>query len=310
VIFLADGDVEIDESNPYTDDGINVVYASYVVIEGFTVTGCARAGIRIVGDASTFTYDVTVRSCRTDQNGLWGIFSGYCHDLLVVDNEASRSAAQHGIYLSNSGDRPVVRGNRVWGNTGSGIQLNGDLSAGGDGIISGAVIERNVIYDNGGGGALSAKPDGVLRMHVQLVLVGGCMSGCRSGVCAGPCVVYAGDPRVQDQERQDRLDADRASAEKQSNPASVRLPAGEATRTGPAPQTHGVRRVDWTVSSPLPLHRSTRIGICPWAKLGTNWSRPAGNRPFERVDHRAYRCCFRTVPGLCIPGSARRRGSP
>ncbi|MBY0456940.1 MAG: hypothetical protein K2V38_06360 [Gemmataceae bacterium] len=42
------------------------------------------------------------------------------------NNVASRSAQQHGINVSNSADNPVVRGNAVGGNRGSGIQLNAD----------------------------------------------------------------------------------------------------------------------------------------------------------------------------------------
>ncbi len=43
-----------------------------------------------------------------------------------------RSAVEHGIYVSNSGD----------------------ISMGGDGIISGALVEANVIWDNGAGAEL------------------------------------------------------------------------------------------------------------------------------------------------------------
>jgi len=61
----------------------------------------------------------------------------------------SRSQAEHGIYVGNSGDRPVIRRNVVWGNNANGIHMNGDLSQGGDGIISGAIVEGNIIHDNG-----------------------------------------------------------------------------------------------------------------------------------------------------------------
>ena len=73
----------------------------------------------------------------------------------------SRSGVEHGIYVSNSGDRPVVRRNTVWGNNASGIQLNADASLGGDGIISNAIIEANTIYDNGSAGGAAINCDGV-----------------------------------------------------------------------------------------------------------------------------------------------------
>ncbi len=120
--FLADSGVRIVQPNPGTGrDGINLEVVSHVSIEGFEVIGMPRAGIRVVGTENQFSQGVTVRNNRADQNGRWGIFSGFAHDMLVENNETSRSATEHGIYLSNSGDRPIVRDNLVWGNHASGI---------------------------------------------------------------------------------------------------------------------------------------------------------------------------------------------
>ncbi len=73
----------------------------------------------------------------------------------------SRSQAEHGIYVGNSGDRPVIRHNLIWGNNANGIHMNGDLSQGGDGIISGALVEGNIIHDNGVAGGSGINCDGV-----------------------------------------------------------------------------------------------------------------------------------------------------
>src|SRR5262249_5387581 len=82
-------------------------------------------------------------------------------DVLIEDNVASRSMNQHGIYVSNSADNPIIRNNVVWGNRDSGIQINADVSQGGDGIISNALVENNIIHDNGLGGASGINCDGV-----------------------------------------------------------------------------------------------------------------------------------------------------
>jgi hypothetical protein len=61
------------------------------------------------------------------------------------------SAEEHGIYVSNSrvpDDNPIIRGNISYGNAGSGIQLNGDCYADGDGTIEGVLIEGNRVYGN------------------------------------------------------------------------------------------------------------------------------------------------------------------
>jgi parallel beta-helix repeat protein len=161
--FHADAGVTINTPNPWnSNDGINLEGASYVIIEGFTVIGMPRAGIRAVTDNH-----VTIRGNVCDQNNTWGIFTGFSDDLTIQGNIASRSATQHGIYVSNSGDRPVIRGNTVWGNAGSGIQLNADLGAGGDGIISSALVEGNTIYDNGRLGGSGINCDGVQNARIQ-----------------------------------------------------------------------------------------------------------------------------------------------
>jgi hypothetical protein len=157
IVFQADPGVIVDSPNPVrTQDGINLEGASYIVIEGFTVIGMPRTGIR-----SVTNHHVTIRRNVGDMNGRWGILTGFSDDLLIEDNEMSRSAAEHGIYVSNSGDRPVIRRNHVWGNSGNGIHMNGDLSQGGDGVISGAVVEGNVIHGNGRTGGSGINGDGV-----------------------------------------------------------------------------------------------------------------------------------------------------
>ncbi len=146
----------ITDDNPTTPDGINLEGASYMTVQGFTVNGRTRAGIRAV-----LCEHVTIRDNVMDGNGVWGILTGFCDDLLIEDNIASNSIEQHGIYVGNSGDRPVIRANTIYGNNANGIHMNGDISQGGDGIISNATVEDNVIYDNGLGGGSGINCDGV-----------------------------------------------------------------------------------------------------------------------------------------------------
>ncbi|MBI3767451.1 MAG: right-handed parallel beta-helix repeat-containing protein [Deltaproteobacteria bacterium] len=163
ITFVADGAaVQITADNGMTPDGINVEGADHVVIDGFIVNDRTRAGIRVA--VASF---VTVRNCHTGHNGRWGIFSGHAYDFTIEDNEAHDSVAEHGIYVSNSGDRPIIRGNVVHDNHANGIHMNGDLSQGEDGIISNALVERNVIYGNGVGGGSGINMDGVTDSVVQ-----------------------------------------------------------------------------------------------------------------------------------------------
>jgi parallel beta-helix repeat protein len=158
IVFRAFGNEapSITEDNPETPDGINVEGASYVTVQGFTVNGRSRAGIR----AATCDH-VTIRDNRIDGSGKWGIFTAFCDDVVIDHNVTANTGEQHGIYVSNSGDRPIVRNNTIYGNTQAGIHMNGDISNGGDGIISDALVENNVIWDNGSGGASGINCDGV-----------------------------------------------------------------------------------------------------------------------------------------------------
>jgi parallel beta helix pectate lyase-like protein/List-Bact-rpt repeat protein len=156
ITFHGEPGAIVDTQNPTTQDGINLEGASYVIVEGFTVTGVPRAGIR-----SVVNHHVIIRGNTGDLNGRWGILTGFSDDILIESNVMSRSQAEHGIYVSNSGDRPVIRRNVVFGNRANGIHMNGDVSQGGDGIISGALVEDNTIYDNGLGGGSGINCDGV-----------------------------------------------------------------------------------------------------------------------------------------------------
>jgi parallel beta-helix repeat protein len=156
-------------------DGINLEGASYIAIDGFNVTGMPEAGVRSVGLSSNFAKFVTVRNVTATNNGKWGIFTGHVNDLLIENNRTSGSIEEHGIYVSNSGDRPVIRNNESFNNHGCGIHMNGDLSQGGDGIISNALVSGNRIHNNaipnatypmlGGGSGINM--DGVQNSRIE-----------------------------------------------------------------------------------------------------------------------------------------------
>ncbi len=156
ITFQAEEGVEISAENEATPDGINLEGASFVVIDGFTVNGMERAGLR-----SVTAERVTFRNNHADANGRWGILTGFVDDLLIEKNVTTGSLDEHGIYVGNSGDRPVIRNNVVFGNNANGIHMNGDAEQGGDGVISNAVVEGNFIYDNGLAGGSGINCDGV-----------------------------------------------------------------------------------------------------------------------------------------------------
>jgi hypothetical protein len=163
IVFKAEGqNARIDQDNGTTPDGINLEGASHVVIDGFIVDQRTRAGIRAV-----LASHVTVRNCRLGYNGRWGILTGFVDDFIAEGNEAHHSQIEHGIYVSNSADRPIVRNNVVYSNHANGLHFNGDASLGGDGLIEDAIVEGNVIWDNGAGGGSGINMDGGTRSVIR-----------------------------------------------------------------------------------------------------------------------------------------------
>ena len=162
ITFKAETGATIVSRNNKTPDGIDLEPGcSDIVIDGFTVNNSdgsiRRAGIRICGSDR-----VHVINNDCENNGTWGIFGSHDNDLLIENNITANSVRQHGIYVSNSADHPIVRGNTIFGNAQCGIHLNGDASQGGNGLITGAIIENNIIHDNGKSGGAAINCDGVV----------------------------------------------------------------------------------------------------------------------------------------------------
>jgi parallel beta-helix repeat protein len=143
-------------------DTIFVTYSSFIVLTGLHAFNANRAAIRIDNSPN-----VTVRNGVYGTNYMWGIFTDFSDNLLIENNECYGSVIQHGIYVSNSCVDPVIRGNVVHDNFGAGIHMNGDLSQGGVGLITGALIENNVIYSNGAGGGAGINMDGVQNSTIR-----------------------------------------------------------------------------------------------------------------------------------------------
>lgn len=146
IVFMANGNqVLINQKGPKRDDGINVENADYVVIDGFMVNDMKGNGngIRVV------TSDhCTIKNNRCDNNAERGIFTAFTDDIIIENNVCTNAVDEHGIYVSNSSDRPIIRYNECYGNNNIGIHLNGDASAGEDGVIHDAQIFGNIIHDN------------------------------------------------------------------------------------------------------------------------------------------------------------------
>lgn len=168
ITFKGSDGVFIVARNNKTPDGINVEGPDHVVIEGFTVAPRAdqdawRSGIRTVQSEHVEIRNNTVQMRGSDR---YGIFSSFTQALHVESNNVS-GTNNSGIYTSNSAVDPVIKGNTVHDTGGNGLHFNGDMSQGGSGVITGAIVEGNTVFEVGsktGGSAINM--DGVQKSKV------------------------------------------------------------------------------------------------------------------------------------------------
>jgi parallel beta-helix repeat protein len=163
LVFKALGSsVFITGPGPNRDDGINIENVDYMVIDGFISNNMPGSGngIRLVN--ADFC---VVRNCITRNNAERGIFTGFTDDILIEYNICSGSVDEHGIYVSNSSDRAIIRYNECYDNNRSGIQINADANiSGGDGISDDCQIYGNRIYNNQLGAGINL--DGVRNCSI------------------------------------------------------------------------------------------------------------------------------------------------
>jgi hypothetical protein len=162
ITFQANGAGVIIEGSGGERDAFYIEDADYVIVDGLTIRHATRAGIRI-----SVSDHVTVRNCTLADNGTWGLFTDFSDYTTVENCESYGAVDEHGIYISNSSDHPTIRSNRLHHNHGCGLHMNGDISMGGDGIISYGLIEGNIIYENGPGGGSGINMDGVTHTMVR-----------------------------------------------------------------------------------------------------------------------------------------------
>lgn len=162
ITFQAHGVGVIIEGSGGERDAFYIEDADYIIVDGLTIRHATRAGIRI-----SLSDHVTVRNCTLADNGTWGLFTDFSNYTTVEHCESYGAVNEHGIYISNSSDFPTIRSNRLHHNRGCGLHMNGDISMGGDGIISYGFVENNIIYENGLGGGSGINMDGVVHTMLR-----------------------------------------------------------------------------------------------------------------------------------------------
>jgi parallel beta-helix repeat protein len=187
ITFKADPGVIINQAGNITGtvadrgDGINIELASWIVIDGFTIYGQARGtNIGRAGIRSVENDHITLVNNFVDGAGRWGILTGFTDYVTIENNTLINSVKEHGIYVSNSCLNPIIRNNTVYGNYANGIHMNGDqytnpwsktVAPENFGLIKNALVEGNIIYNNGVGGGSGINGDGVQNSIIRNNLI-------------------------------------------------------------------------------------------------------------------------------------------
>lgn len=157
VTIRGEGAVVLDGAASTRIDGVTIDQTTDITLENLKIQNCKRMGVFCV-----LSQRVAMRNCELVANAGSGILTGHAHDVLV-ENCYSHDNIGHGIYLSESGDRLTVRGNRLFGNHRAGLQINAHQDSpnandpSNDSLSKEVVVENNVITGNGtlGGAAIN-----------------------------------------------------------------------------------------------------------------------------------------------------------
>lgn len=154
-------DVVIDTGNTAgkeTGNGVYIPNVSDVTIDGFTISGISNRCISAREARPNSPHrNIIIKNVTCLNSATESVYLSQVADSVVENctvngtGRNGRKKRNHGIYLANAGsDNTIIRGNTILNVVGAdavGIHVNGDLSVGGDGLITNLVIERNIIHD-------------------------------------------------------------------------------------------------------------------------------------------------------------------
>jgi parallel beta-helix repeat protein len=197
IVIRAVGTGAVISTASSTSDGVFLSNVSYVTIQGFVIQNMPQRCVSARNGSPTSPMKgLTIVGNSCTNAGREGFYLSQASASLVQGNTITNTGMDgadrgHGIYLANAGsDNTTLKGNRISGMNApdsAGIHMNGDLSVGGDGLISGVTIEGNVIF-NGEQNGISM--DGVQDSTIQNNLIYGiarnAIRGFDEDAAAGP----------------------------------------------------------------------------------------------------------------------------
>jgi hypothetical protein len=174
IVIRTVGEAALIDSDGPDGCGVFLHHTSYVTLDGLRVDRVSGRGVAHRDASPTDpSRGLIIRNMTVTSVEREGMYLSEVSESLIENNSISGSGVSdadltHGIYLANAGsDGTTIRKNHIFENGTAGIHFNGDLSIGGDGIISGLVIEENIIHHNGQNGLnMDGVQDTVVRNNL------------------------------------------------------------------------------------------------------------------------------------------------
>ena len=126
------------------EGGSESTTTEYWVVDGFVVNGNNKSLMTV--DARWVNH-CTFRNLTVYQSSSRGLYVSH-GNYNLTENCVSHDNGEHGSYCANAGTYNTFVKNTCYSNTAEGMQTNGDLSMGGNGLGLYYVYEKNVIYSN------------------------------------------------------------------------------------------------------------------------------------------------------------------
>jgi hypothetical protein len=151
ISFQADSNAIIDTPGS-NGEGIHIQNSNYITIEGFTINLPYLCVAARGATATNPMIGLIIRNNRCTYSAVGeglncGFYLSQASNSLIENNTITYTGQstgwEHAFYLANAGSKnTIIRGNRM---VGEGLHINGDLSVGGDGVVTGLVIDDNIV---------------------------------------------------------------------------------------------------------------------------------------------------------------------
>ena len=163
ITFRGNGEgVTIDLSECLKRNGFEIHFASFIIIENLTIRAPKDKNSR--GIRLTHSNGSIIRNNTVYGAGHANLFCSLSDHTTFDNNEAY--GGKIGIYLADSSDYAIIKNNVLHGNSQIGIHMNGDRHSGGDGTISHALVENNIIFENNTGINVDGVTESIFRNNL------------------------------------------------------------------------------------------------------------------------------------------------